>query len=155
MKGTVLHFNTSHVTFYLVKPKYLAIAFDNFNTSHVTVYQIKNRVFKPGETDFNTSHVTVYLHSNVSSFVSIPNFNTSHVTVYRGFLCLHASVFQYISCYGLSPYALIISSSGAHFNTSHVTVYRVVSGAIPGYKDISIHLMLRFIWLNNPLVLAM
>ena len=32
-----------------------------------------------------------------------------------------------------------------HFNTSHVTVYRVVSGAIPGYKDISIHLMLRFI----------
>ena len=71
------------------------------------------------------------------------------------FTLLNASVFQYISCYGLSGNATRIYYYGGNLNKSHVTVYRVVSGAIPGYKDISIHLMLRFIWLNNPLVLAM
>ena len=85
--------------------------------------------------------------------------------------------FQYISCYGLSRCFCYRFSCSNHFNTSHVTVYRKLFVAVkvwypnfntshvtvyqiyripfPVLKDISIHLMLRFIleYYSTPTVL--
>ena len=53
--------------------------------------------------------------------------------------------FQYISCYGLSAQNDGQAVQFMYFNTSHVTVYQIYRIPFPVLKDISIHLMLRFI----------
>ena len=104
-----------------------------FNTSHVTVYHINAGVGVVSSANFNTSHVTVYqLHQYFCQFRHT-YFNTSHVTVYL--ISLH---FEKLS--------------QVYFNTSHVTVYlRILLYEIQ-FIHISIHPMLRFINLENPLV---
>ena len=81
------------------------------------------------------------------------------------------TIFQYISCYGLShgdfpcqfsmsyfntshvtvylKLSLSRSLTGCYFNTSHVTVYRSLMRLVRNGKNISIHLMLRFIITTN------
>ena len=96
-----------------------------FNTSHVTVYQNVHYVLEAHFQNFNTSHVTVYPDFSSSSSLPLPNFNTSHVTVYRLMLrsILRLTLFQYISCYGLSEKLDKFHDPEDNFNTSHVTVY--------------------------------
>ena len=82
--------------------------------------------------------------------LALPNFNTSHVTVYR-----YASdwyhptlpTFQYIPCYGLSFFSVFSRRWYWYFNTSHVTVYQGERRRNPAGYRISIHPMLRFIFL--------
>ena len=120
------NFNTSHVTVYRMESLSLTIpstkfqyiscyglsslaSYDvalnpDFNTSHVTVYQKLLILMLLSHTHFNTSHVTVYRISDAILSTIFSYFNTSHVTVYRlaDDLGLKITVFQYISCYGLS-----------------------------------------------------
>ena len=53
------------------------------------------------------------------------HFNTSHVTVYLGHRVMELikDIFQYISCYCLSPELTRSRNIYEYFNTSHVTVY--------------------------------
>ena len=98
----------------------------NFNTSHVTVYLEKYPFLLSRRRNFNTSHVTVYQDAMYAICMKILDFNTSHVTVYHCRKCndcncrwisihlmlrfidhfhllnLNLTIFQYISCYGLS-----------------------------------------------------
>ena len=74
-------------------------------------------------------------------------FNTSHVTLYQEFdeddiIC---ALFQYISCYSLSPAWLYFVKFEGSFNTSHVTLYLAAPLATIKYCLVSIHLMLLFI----------
>ena len=76
------------------------------------------------------------------------HFNTSHVTVYRQTKGSYKYMveFQYISCYCLSKYKNGPRLPLFNFNTSHVTVYL---SSLPCRKlllQISIHLMLLFIF---------
>ena len=142
-----MNFNTSHVTVYQTTSLRIKKEKCNFNTSHVTVYQNVHYVLEAHFQNFNTSHVTVYPDFSSSSSLPLPNFNTSHVTVYRLMLrsILRLTLFQYISCYGLSSHILRTLRKNTYFNTSHVTVYRFRNQIEGGEKTISIHLMLRFI----------
>ena len=75
------------------------------------------------------------------------SFNTSHVTLYQEFdeddiIC---ALFQYISCYSLSPAWLYFVKFEGSFNTSHVTLYLAAPLATIKYCLVSIHLMLLFI----------
>ena len=163
---------------------------EHFNTSHVTVYLMFYLLFFFMRYNFNTSHVTVYLHGNGrmeyrTKFQYISCYGLSRFFL---FIVLTLTKFQYISCYGLSADAPVdspadfisihlmlrfIFSHFAHsseeylfqyiscyglsfpksnrrrrknnFNTSHVTVYQKSSISSTIRKTISIHLMLRFI----------
>ena len=55
-------------------------------------------------------------------------FNTSHVTLYQraSDFVDTMTLFQYISCYSLSDFRVIIDILVASFNTSHVTLYRLL-----------------------------
>ena len=77
---------------------------------------------------FNTSHVKVYRPEKHLRSTTRRYFNTSHVKVYRLLLLLIQQVLQY-------------------FNTSHVKVYLAKSSDSASLIFISIHLMLRFIFL--------
>ena len=78
----VFHFNTSHVTVYLLAPFlskwiniisiHLMLLFIAFQ--YPSVYVMSH---------FNTSHVTVYRGSGKAELECVWHFNTSHVTVYR------------------------------------------------------------------------
>ena len=54
--------------------------------------------------------------------------------------------FQYTSCYSLSSSASCFSFLLPGFNTSHVTLYLRVNSFLYAELDISIHLMLLFIY---------
>ena len=122
--------------------------YPDFNTSHVTVYQ-----FHYNHTDllfhhFNTSHVTVYPVKLKYKYEEQQYFNTSHVTVYLkpvDVIKEGAYPFQYISCYGLSKrwcINLLIRNISIHLMLRFITssnAYHIAE------KVISIHLMLRFI----------
>ena len=78
---------------------------------------------------FNTSHVTVYPRRCCIPFLSLGHFNTSHVTVYQiTNIPIHMTIF--------------------YFNTSHVTVYLCSTSNMLKNLLISIHLMLRFIYVR-------
>ena len=129
-KKSVKNFNTSHVTVYRTHPVDIIPHFQHFNTSHVTVYHLKMQLLSLKKGDFNTSHVTVYQIVRWRMLRKIQNFNTSHVTVYRKNETIGFITFVY-------------------FNTSHVTVYlRYVFPRFQSYL-ISIHPMLRFIWMHG------
>ena len=74
-------------------------------------------------------------------------FNTSHVTLYHlaNKCVLVITQFQYISCYSLSPFVLLLKAQQAGFNTSHVTLYRYMGDIYIHRRTVSIHLMLLFI----------
>ena len=61
-----------------------------------------------------------------------------------------AELFQYISCYSLSEYGNLKKLQKSCFNTSHVTLYLNVKQFIEKRKRVSIHLMLLFILLLQP-----
>ena len=67
----------------------------------------------------------------------------------RAMMNVHPKVFQYISCYGLSPTMDLSGIQTSNFNTSHVTVYLLRSYNRKLSIMISIHLMLRFISLKE------
>ena len=98
--------------------------------------------------DFNTSHVTVYRFPCVVSSILSRYFNTSHVTVYRcTAYCstIIMCVFQYISCYCLSPHSCSIYSLfviSIHLMLLFIPVNKRSCKCI---YCISIHLMLLFI----------
>ena len=60
------------------------------------------------------------------------------------------NIFQYISCYGLSGPRNPELEENQNFNTSHVTVYRDSQTQKYSWEIISIHLMLRFIYVTFP-----
>ena len=64
---------------------------------------------------------------------------------YQRYYFVNDITFQYISCYGLSKCNFSFRFQHLHFNTSHVTVYRNAGGTGGSHREISIHLMLRFI----------
>ena len=77
----------------------------NFNTSHVTVYRIWMLIKMERNQNFNTSHVTVYL--SVTDFGSTNSSVFQYISCYglsfrKGNHLLQNCIFQYISCYGLS-----------------------------------------------------
>ena len=98
-------------------------------------------------TCFNTSHVTLYRLKPVCGMESLWCFNTSHVTLYHlaNKCVLVITQFQYISCYSLSPFVLLLKAQQAGFNTSHVTLYRYMGDIYIHRRTVSIHLMLLFI----------
>ena len=119
----------------------------HFNTSHVTVYLVRMWFWK-WHIHFNTSHVTVYRKTwreAVSCYIRISiHLMLLFIPFALRYLCA-AFAFQYISCYCLSiPYVLIIVIK-FHFNTSHVTVYLFLLHRLSHTNAISIHLMLLFI----------
>ena len=148
----VRRFNTSHVTLYQISSNDLLPGWSSFNTSHVTLYPGRGKELPIPPIRFNTSHVTLYLSSSsscpISSAVSIhlmllfifrnpllaalanSCFNTSHVTLYR------------VSIPG-------IKSEQSCFNTSHVTLYQVWALKVISETNVSIHLMLLFIWMQR------
>ena len=60
------------------------------------------------------------------------SFNTSHVTLYQITRYLKQLIkrFQYISCYSLSRYLVLVLLSWKRFNTSHVTLYQAKMEAL-------------------------
>ena len=118
------YFNTSHVTVYRRYREPASNIVTDFNTSHVTVYHIRSIVCT------TLYHISIHLMLLfiISGFI-IPrvkcHFNTSHVTVYLGHRVMELikDIFQYISCYCLSPELTRSRNIYEYFNTSHVTVY--------------------------------
>ena len=122
----IWNFNTSHVTVYRHSRCEKYKSFRDFNTSHVTVYPSTSRTFSG--VSFISIHLMLLFIYMLIRFKGIKHyFNTSHVTVYRLvkvwkvlansisihlmllFICncripiCSNSIFQYISCYCLSP----------------------------------------------------
>ena len=119
-----------------------------FNTSHVTLYrwfrQLSDKGYKVSihlmllfiealnivsypTKSFNTSHVTLYPIDDFAIDGLAERFNTSHVTLYHN-RYRDSAVRQYC------------------FNTSHVTLHRRHAGQIFPVIQVSIHLMLLFIY---------
>ena len=97
----------------------------HFNTSHVTVYLLGLKTESEMLTNFNTSHVTVYQKSkthNVCIYRISIHLMLLFITVSVGFASL-VNKFQYISCYCLSTSTMKSIKRNTNFNTSHVTVY--------------------------------
>ena len=134
-----------------------------YGLSESTLHRSRRKLY------FNTSHVTVYRAYRISS--TYPLAISIHLMlrfIQRQFgFRVWGSIFQYISCYGLSAASIAsvimfawfqyISCYGLseqnrtrayqlmNFNTSHVTVYRLWWQHKNKHTNISIHLMLRFI----------
>ena len=92
-------------------------------------------------------------------FIIFLNHDQTYLTIFQYISCYGLSrrhleetvipkSFQYISCYGLSLDARQGNVLKGNFNTSHVTVYPNVVLQCSRYWRISIHLMLRFIMKN-------
>ena len=62
--------------------------------------------------------------------------------------------FQYISCYSLSEIGMKDYNNKLCFNTSHVTLYRCRTQIYRYYANVSIHLMLLFIFTPLQIMLA-
>ena len=123
------HFNTSHVTVYLVRMWFWKWHI-HFNTSHVTVYRKTWR-------EAVSCYIRISIHLMLLFILMLMqmktikiHFNTSHVTVYRRWAGEHRDYisFQYISCYCLSEDSRSKPLIIWNFNTSHVTVYRCKEG---------------------------
>ena len=119
----------------------------HFNTSHVTVYLLLYSDRAVSISDFNTSHVTVYPQTHRGS--SYQDLISIHLMLLFILIQLPCNAwffqFQYISCYCLSATYWKTYKKRLHFNTSHVTVYLSDSLCIWYDTAISIHLMLLFI----------
>ena len=136
----ISRFNTSHVTLYHVYGRCFYRRSLSFNTSHVTLYHKPNssRAFSITVSihlmllfiaefaekylesgSFNTSHVTLYRRAGSALPGGKESFNTSHVTLYQefGYDPEWPEMFQYISCYSLSP------PLSFFLNTQHVFQY--------------------------------
>ena len=107
---------------------------EHFNTSHVTVYLMFYLLFFFMRYNFNTSHVTVYLHGNgrmeyrtkfqyISCYGLSPaaGGTSGHLSAISIHLMLRfifqsltaypvSQEFQYISCYGLSVFVIGLES---------------------------------------------
>ena len=90
-------------------------------------------------------------------FIIFLNHDQTYLTIFQYISCYGLSrrhleetvipkSFQYISCYGLSLDARQGNVLKGNFNTSHVTVYQIGYVLSKCTKAISIHLMLRFIF---------
>ena len=140
-----------------------------FNTSHVTVYPAPV-VFVSCFIQISIHLMLRFIEEGKSPVVGqswfqyISCYGLSGILDFKDFTVI---LFQYISCYGLSLNVDILQFTMIHFNTSHVTVYldcqaennhcvysfqyiscyglSRASGRNKGDKNISIHLMLRFI----------
>ena len=142
------YFNTSHVTVYRPTGSLLLLPLLNFNTSHVTVYQTA-----PGGNGHSKIisihpmlrfiHYNMLFQMQLKPFQYIPCYGLSIFIKYFIIMCLE---FQYIPCYGLSSIISVLISSGIDFNTSHVTVYQKRETNNRKENKISIHPMLRFIF---------
>ena len=90
---------------FINSPRPLAVWACYFNTSHVTVYPCSAKTSLPDLYHFNTSHVTVYLlHPpnnpyplSISIHLMLLFISSTNITVGK------LIIFQYISCYCLSP----------------------------------------------------
>ena len=148
----------------------------DFNTSHVTVYQGYHKAGKE-VWDISIHLMLLFITPGQASairliYISIHlmllfiNNETAQVAQeilfqYISCYCLSPSgcttlvavaPFQYISCYCLSVIRIAIAGADGYFNTSHVTVYHIRSIVCTTLYHISIHLMLLFI--NSPRPLA-
>ena len=82
----------------------------------------------------------------------LSRFNTSHVTLYptgRKSQWFCGYKFQYISCYSLSRLWDLLFLRSTCFNTSHVTLYPETPPNCCKLCNVSIHLMLLFITLEE------
>ena len=169
-KGLALHtsFNTSHITLYqtsgtgtdrrkqvsihlmlLFIGRILRNVTNGTEFQYISCYSLSDYIQNGTTVDqsFNTSHVTLYRRAGSALPGGKESFNTSHVTLYQEFgydpewpemfqyiSCYSLSpplsfflntqhVFQYISCYSLSLLQAAPCSPSLGFNTSHVTLY--------------------------------
>ena len=97
---------------------------------YISCYSLSHfrSVMYPLHICFNTSHVTLYLNSLLDSKAGLQ--------------------FQYISCYSLSSAQRRKRNYYTGFNTSHVTLYPGIRLYRPWQNQVSIHLMLLFIWIS-------
>ena len=152
MDSTKNYFNTSHVTVYLVALTYYLPPFNYFNTSHVTVYQRREKPCS-GSVLISIHLMLRFIKISAGSRCTITIFQ--YISCYglsclRWFKTIRKEKFQYISCYGLSLKKVRQHQTQVYFNTSHVTVYRPCRYGVSGTPTISIHLMLRFICRHIP-----
>ena len=103
------------------------------------------------EKNFNTSYVTVQRFKDVQPWNALLDFNTSYVTVQRTVTIKLEFIpeFQYILCYGSTFFCTAFYRGRKHFNTSYVTVQLIPTHNKNPPKNISIHLMLRFNYINT------
>ena len=83
-------------------------------------------------------------------------FNTSHVTLYplTGLIAFRKSLFQYISCYSLSPQDIGKDDTGIWFQYISCYSLSLCLHIFPIHISVSIHLMLLFIALHDLVSLA-
>ena len=103
---------------------------DTTSFQYISCYSLSHfrSVMYPLHICFNTSHVTLYLNSLLDSKAGLQ--------------------FQYISCYSLSSAQRRKRNYYTGFNTSHVTLYPGIRLYRPWQNQVSIHLMLLFIWIS-------
>ena len=75
------HFNTSHVTVYLLRSLNTRSVRSDFNTSHVTVYQFPY-YYDPAKATFQYISCYCLSKDGRNHMQKYQHFNTSHVTVY-------------------------------------------------------------------------
>ena len=122
-----------------------------FNTSHVTLYLSRRHIY-PHWNRFQ--YISCYSLSRINNvaifcdpeFQYISCYSLSQSTFHHLLNCL---LFQYISCYSLSKAFLLIRKTMIRFNTSHVTLYRITGRKRKKRKQVSIHLMLLFIFVGS------
>ena len=132
------------------------IQVDRFHASsfqYISCYCLSylRHVYSHLSLNFNTSHVTVYRYHSTSFFFA--TFISIHLMLLfikeQKAEEIYLKLFQYISCYCLSHFLLLVQMQLFNFNTSHVTVYLDSNHVLNCPSNISIHLMLLFIVCQN------